>query len=100
MDFTKCALLALMVFTLLEVLNHTGLPIPGWAKPLIGVAAGIAVVAWGAHTVWAHEQVVNGKALDTLDGASQAFAGTILGALAVGINVALNHAIPSIGQNQ
>lgn len=79
---------------------------PGiWSKYDLGIVAllGIGAVFLVATTDWAHAQTFGGIALDKLSTGSEVVAGLLVGAGAVGFNVAVPgalKAISNIGQNQ
>jgi hypothetical protein len=66
--------------------------------PVIAMAVGIGAVFLAAATVWAHDNLVGGVALDHLDGWSKIAAGIFLGAGA-GLGDKVLNAVRSVGEN-
>lgn len=88
MDFANAAMLAFAVFVVVEFAKKL---IPGVAADsriiiAITLLAGIGATFLVGETVWAHQQVISGKALDELDGWSKLVTGLFLAAGAVGIH--------------
>lgn len=102
MDFSNAALLIVVVFGLTELAksvlpsNVTG---KSWAVVLINLALAIGGVYLLGSTVWAHEQVIGGHALDTLGGGDKLLVGLMLGGGAAFLNRGIG-AVMNIGQNQ
>ncbi len=60
------------------------------------MAVGIGGVALTAQTVWAHDNLIGGVALDKLDMASQAVGGVLLG-LGAGLGDKVLNAVRNVG---
>lgn len=103
MDFAQSALLIAAIYTVVKILNEAGLKnlgetTAGIVKPIVAVVVGIGAVFLTADTVWAHDQVIGGQALDTLNGSSKVLAGILAGAGAVGLDTVFKTA-RNVGEN-
>lgn len=98
MDFGNAALLALVVFVGVEFLKKILPTLDARIVITSTLAIGIGAVFLVAETVWAHQQVISGKALDELDVASKFVTGIFLAAGATGIHKVLA-AVKNVGEN-
>lgn len=103
MDFAQSALLIAAIYTVMKVLNEAGLaklsaPVAGVVKPLVALAVGVGAVFLVASSVWAHDQVIAGRALDTLNDSSKVLAGILAGAGAVGLDTVFK-TVRNVGEN-
>lgn len=99
MDLSQAGLIALVIFVAIEGVKRLWVNLPSQAIVPLAAVLGVAATFLVSGTVWAHEQVIGGVALDNLNTASKIVAGLLFGALAVGIEVG-RKAISSIGENQ
>lgn len=101
MDFAKAALVITAVFALVEFAKAL-FPRVATSKRLTVLAALVAgqLAVFGLrYSVWAHEQVIGGHNLDTLNAGSLIVAGFFLALLAAGLDKGLG-AVRSIGENE
>lgn len=108
MDLGKSALLIAAVYGLTELVKaigpaswyaNTNQKINARATAATAVVVGQAATFLVAASVWAHSQVLNGKALDNLNVASKVLVGVFVAAAAAFGDRALN-AVKNVGQNQ
>ncbi len=99
MDFTNAALVIAAIFGTVEFIKRVWAAQPVWAPPVIAVAVGIGAMFLLGGTVWAHQEVIGGHALDNLNASSKVVAGVFAGFLAVGLNEGVKM-VKSVGQNQ
>lgn len=80
MDFTKAAMCAALAFVLTDAIKRV-LPakLPAFVVQSLAFVVGIATIFLVGATVWAHQQVIGGHTLDTLNFGSKVVAGLIIG---------------------
>lgn len=100
MDFGNAALLIAVVFAATEFVKKVlaNVTLPTWLIQLIPVGLSLGAVFLVADSVWAHEQVIGGQALDSLDTGSKLLVGLMLGLGANFLHTAVN-AVKNVGEN-
>ncbi len=99
MDFLQASFLVAFVLVLTDTVKTAVPKLPAIFTPFVAIVVGIVGVAATAHTVWSHDQLIGGIALDKLDAASQAVGGVLLG-LGAGLGDKVLNAIRNVGQNE
>lgn len=99
MDFGQAALLIGAVYALTEFAKKLVPTLDARITQVVSLVIAIGAVFLVADSVWAHEQVVGGKALDTLNAGSKVLVGILIGAGANVLHSAFG-AVKSIGENQ
>lgn len=80
MDFQKAFVCAALAFVLTDAVKRVvPAQLPAFVVQLLALAVGIATVFMVGATVWAHQQVIGGHTLDTLNFGSKFVAGLIVG---------------------
>jgi len=102
MDFGQAALLIAAVFAVTEFVLRLVPNLDSRLKQLVSFVLAVGVVFLVRETVWAHEQIIGGQALDTLNTESAVLVGLLIG---TGANVlhsiiGKGGAIQNIGDNQ
>lgn len=99
MDLTGAILLAFVVFGAIELFKKVFPEVNLYVLVVFVFIVSIGLTFLVQASVWANEQVIGGKPLDTLDTASTVLVGFIVGLIAIGINTAKN-VVKNIGENQ
>ena len=100
MDLSAALLPGILVFAVIAAITKaTGDTLHSAVKVPLAFVLGIATVFAVAASDFGHSQKVSGIPIDKLNGASLVLVGIMVGAVAVGINVAKTVGL-NIGQNQ
>lgn len=80
MDFSKALACAALAFVLTDALKRiVPFKLTASLTQILALVVGIATVFLVGATVWAHQQVIGGHTLDTLNFGSKVVAGLIVG---------------------
>lgn len=99
MDFGNAILLVSSVFLVVELANQLIPGLEGRWKVLAAIVAGQGSAVAVANSDWGVKQVIDGIALDTMNGFSLVLVGLALSGLAVGLKQVLK-SVANIGENR
>lgn len=98
MDFQNAALLIAVIVAATGFVRRLVPRLDGWHAQVAALAVAVGSVFLLGETVWAHEQVIGGQALDALGVADKIVVGALLGFGANVLDRTLR-TVASVGEN-